>query len=387
MIAMAEGRPRVGIVGAGQLARMTYQAGISLGLTARLLAGSASESAALVGRDVALGSPSSPGDLASFAAECDVMTFDHELVDAEGLAALERDGHRIRPGAATVALVQDKRRQRAELSRHGFPGPPYRLVATPETVDAFGAASGWPVVLKAARGGYDGRGVWVVQDGAAAREVLHRAAGGAGMLVERWVPIEREVAVLVARRPVGEAVVYPVVETVQVDGICHELHIPAPLSSALAATARDLGRDIAEAIGVTGILAIEMFLTQDRLLVNELAARPHNSGHFSIEGSVTSQFENHLRAVLDWPLGETALTAPAVATVNVLGRSTDDPHARLPQALAVPGLHVHLYDKPARPGRKLGHVTATGTDPAEVRARARTGAEILAGGSGPEEAR
>jgi 5-(carboxyamino)imidazole ribonucleotide synthase len=205
------------------------------------------------------------------------------------------------------------------------------------------------------------------------------------LLVEQWVRIEREVAVLVARRPGGAPVVYPVVETVQVDGICHELHAPAPLPPALAAAAGGLGRGIAEALGVTGILAVELFLTEGRLLVNELAARPHNSGHFSIEGCGTSQFENHLRAVLDWPLGDPALAAPAVATVNVLGRSPADPHARLPQALAVPGVHVHLYDKPARPGRKLGHVTATGGDPAEVRARARRAAEILAGGESGEE--
>jgi 5-(carboxyamino)imidazole ribonucleotide synthase len=215
---------------------------------------------------------------------------------------------------------------------------------------------------------------------AAAAVVAETAARGVQLLVEAWVPIEREVAVLVARRPSGESVVYPMVETVQRDGICHEILSPAPVPPALAAAGRELGAAIAAACDTTGILAIELFVAGGELLVNELAARPHNSGHASIEGNVTSQFENHLRAVLDWPLGDPGPAAPAVATVNVLGRSTTDPATRLPAALAVPGLHVHLYDKPARPGRKLGHVTATGADAADVLARARRGAEILAGG-------
>ncbi|HEX2513545.1 MAG TPA: 5-(carboxyamino)imidazole ribonucleotide synthase [Chloroflexota bacterium] len=372
---------RVGVVGAGQLARMTYQAGISLGLTVRLLATSPEESAALVGREVAIGSPTSGPDLDAFAATCDVVTFDHELVDATHLGALERAGHTVRPGAEVVALVQDKRRQRTTLSRLGLPLPEFRFVSTADEIAACGAEWGWPVVVKAARGGYDGRGVWVVPhpEGAAAL-VRETAARGVELLAEQWVPIEREVAVLVARRPSGEARVYPVVETVQRDGICHELLAPAPLSPALAGEARDLGLAVAEACGVTGILAVELFVAGGRLLVNELAARPHNSGHFSIEGSITSQFENHLRAVLDWPLGDPSLAAPAVATVNILGRSSLDPALALPQALAVPGVHVHLYGKPARPGRKLGHVTATGDDAADARARAREATEILAGG-------
>jgi len=195
------------------------------------------------------------------------------------------------------------------------------------------------------------------------------------------VPIEREVAVLVARRPSGESVVYPMVETVQRDGICHEILAPAGVPESLAAEGQALGAAIAEACGATGILAVELFVAGGRLLINELAARPHNSGHSSIEGNVTSQFENHLRAVLDWPLGDPAPAAPAVATVNVLGRSSVDPATYLPAALAVPGVHVHLYGKPARPGRKLGHVTATGPDAADALVRARRGAEILVGGT------
>ncbi|MGH2370278.1 MAG: 5-(carboxyamino)imidazole ribonucleotide synthase [Chloroflexota bacterium] len=379
----ATAAPRVGIVGAGQLARMTYQAGISLGLTVRLLAASADESAARVGADVAIGSATSEDALAAFAAGCDALTFDHELVDAGQLAALEAARYCLRPAAATMALAQNKRRQRADLGALGFPMPAHRLVRNAAELGAFAAEHGWPVVAKASRGGYDGRGVWVLADADAAAALLPEAsARGLELLAEAWVPIEREVAVLVARRPGGEAVVYPIVETVQRDGICHELLVPAPISPELAAAARTLGLAIAEAVGATGILAVELFVSGGTPLINELAARPHNSGHYSIEGCITSQFENHLRAILDWPLGDTSLVAPAVATANVLGASTEDPHTRLPDALAVPGAHVHLYDKPARPGRKLGHVTTTGNDVMEARARARQAAAILAGRDG-----
>ncbi|MDQ3699762.1 MAG: 5-(carboxyamino)imidazole ribonucleotide synthase [Chloroflexota bacterium] len=377
---MAHRAPRAGIVGAGQLARMTYQAGISLGLTVRLLAGSAAESAARVARDVVVGEATAAESLGAFAAECDVLTFDHELVDAVQLAALEASGHCLRPGADTVGLAQDKRRQRVELSEQGFPVPPFRAPPDTASVERFAAEHGWPVVLKAIRGGYDGRGVWVVGDVAQAAARLHEAADrSVELLVEAWVPIERELAVLVARRPGGETVVYPVVETVQVDGICHEVLAPAPIAPELAREAQRLGRAIAEAVGATGVLAVELFVSAGRLLVNELAARPHNSGHYSIEGCVTSQFENHLRAILDWPLGDPSLVASGAAMVNILGCGADDPRARLPAALDVPGVHVHLYDKPARAGRKRGHITATGADITEARGRARRAVDILVG--------
>lgn len=374
--------PHVGMVGAGQLARMTYQAAIPLGLTLRLLAEQPSDSAARVGAAVLLGSGRSAGDLARFAAACDVVTFDHELVDADAVAELEAEGHRFRPTAATLRLAQNKRRQRAELGALGFPVPPHRDVSTLPEVAAFAEAHGWPVVLKAAQGGYDGRGVWVAEDETAAGAVLAEAARrGLALLVEAYVKIERELAVLVARRPGGECVDYPPVETVQVGGICRELLAPAPIPDELAEAAQGLARDIAAAAGASGILAVELFLSGGRLLVNELAARPHNSGHYSIDGCRTSQFENHLRAVLDWPLGDPGLLAPAVVTVNVLGDpSGADPQDHLPAALAMPDAHIHLYGKGARPGRKLGHVTVLGDDPAITRRRARRAASLLASG-------
>lgn len=365
---------------------MLHEAASPLAIALNVLAERPDDSAALVTPDVALGSPFDPGALAAIAAGNDVTTFDHELVDAAALAELERAGHRFRPSAAVVALAQDKFQQRQTLAAHGFPVPPFRRVTTGDDLAAFAHEHGWPVVAKAVRGGYDGRGVWVLADEpAAAAFAAEHDLTRRPYLVEGFVPIERELAILVARRPNGESAVYPLVETLQLGGICREVLAPAPNASALAEQARTLATGIAEASGVVGILAVELFQTQGRLIVNELAARPHNSGHYTIEGCVTSQFEQHLRAVLDWPLGRTDLLAPAVATVNVLGAPAGtDPLDRLPHALAVAGAHVHLYGKAARPGRKLGHVTATGDDPNETLARARRAAAMLTGDTGEE---
>lgn len=371
----------VGIVGAGQLARMMVQAAIPLGITVRLLAARADDGAALVAPNVAVGPPDSLDALRGLAAACDVVTFDHELVDVAQLRALEAEGRCLRPSAATVAIAQDKGRQRTMFREAGLPVPPFRLVRDAGDIAAFGSTHGWPVVAKACRGGYDGRGVWVLGGPTEAAGLAARAAeAGTELLVETWVPIEREIAVLVARRPGGEAVVYPVAETVQRDGICHEVLAPAPIPPALAEEAARIALRIAAVVDVTGILAVEMFVTDGALVLNEIATRPHNSGHYSIEGCGTSQFENHLRAVRDWPLGTTDLMAPAVATANVLaGPHTRDLAAGLPAALAVAGAHVHLYGKEPRPGRKVGHVTALGDDIAEARARAVRAAGYLRG--------
>jgi 5-(carboxyamino)imidazole ribonucleotide synthase len=365
---------------------MLFEAASPLGIALNVLAERPDDSAALVASNVELGSPFDPKALAAFAASNDVITFDHELVDAATLAELESAGRRVYPSAAVVALAQSKLAQRQTLATRGFPVPEFRPAATSDALLEFGHEHGWPVVAKAVRGGYDGRGVWVLADEseagdfASAHDLTRRPC-----LVEGFVPIERELAVLVARRPSGESAVYPLVETVQVDGICREILAPAPNAFDLADLARTLAARIADAIDVVGILAVELFQTQGRLVVNELAARPHNSGHYTIEGCITSQFEQHLRAVLDWPLGQTELRAPAVATVNVLGApSGTDPLDRLPYALANPGVHVHLYGKAARLGRKLGHVTATGDDPSDVRARARQAAAILTAGADQE---
>ena len=366
--------PTVGIVGAGQLARMAQQAAIALGVDLRVLADAPDDSAAQVIPAVDVGDYRSLDDLRRFAKTVDVITFDHELPDPAHLAALSDEGMLLRPGAAAKLFAQDKLHQRTALREAGFPVPAFERVADAEAVERFAAEHGWPVVLKAPRGGYDGRGVFFVANTAEA----HEAFAGADLLAEAMVPLEREVAVLVARRPSGAAVVWPLIQTVQVDGILRELLVPAPADEQRAAQARDIGLRIAEHIGLVGVMAVELFDTGDGFLINELACRPHNSGHWTIEGSTTSQFANHLRAVLDWPLGVADQVAPAVVTVNVLGRADGfDPAAGLPAALAVPGVGVHLYGKSARPGRKLGHVTATGDDADETRERARAAADAL----------
>lgn len=357
---------------------MTYQAAISLGQSLRVLAESPNDGAALVAADVVVGEHTSLADLLAFAADCEVVTFDHEHVPTDVIRALAAAGHAVYPGADALVHAQDKSVLRAALDREGIASPSWRMVSTVEDLHSFGQQHDWPVVLKATRGGYDGNGVWMLADGAAAGTLLQ---GDREYLVEERVPIRRELAALVARSPFGQVSVWPIVETVQQDGICTEVIAPAPdLSEELAGQAARLAVRLADQLGVVGVMAVELFETADGLLVNELAMRPHNSGHWTIEGSRTSQFEQHLRAVLDYPLGTTSMTAPWVVMANLLGgedggMSIDE---RVHHAMAQwPDLKFHLYGKSPRPGRKLGHVTALGSDLAELRARAKAAAAYL----------
>jgi 5-(carboxyamino)imidazole ribonucleotide synthase len=356
--------PVLGMVGGGQLARMTAQAVIPMGLTLHVLADGADDSAARVTPATTIGDYRSFDDLRAFAARCDVVTFDHEHVAQEHLQALEAAGIAVRPRAAALVFAQDKQAMRERLGTLGVPVP--RWSADPDALPR-------PYVAKAVRGGYDGRGVWFVGPG----DDLPKT----DLIVEERVPIVRELAVQVARRPSGEICAWPVVETVQQDGICVEVVAPAPgLSADLQHRAEEIARLVATELDVVGDLAVELFETADGLLVNELAMRPHNSGHWSIEGARTSQFEQHARAVLDWPLGDPAPLAPVAVMSNVLGGHHTDLAAALPGVLARdPGARVHLYGKETRPGRKLGHVTVIGDDLAEVRARARAAAAQLRG--------
>ena len=377
------GLPVVGMVGGGQLSRMTHQASIALGLSLRVLADAAHDSAALVAQGVTFGDHTSLDDLRAFAEQCEVVTFDHEHVPGGLLEALEAEGLRIAPGSAALRHAQDKIVMRERLSALGVPVPPFCPVATVRDVEGFARHVGWPLVLKAATGGYDGKGVWVVADAAEAAEVV---SSGVRLVAEQLVPLRRELAAVVARSPEGQGAAWPVVETVQADGICVEVVAPAPdLPEELALQAQSLALMLADELGVVGVLAVELFETVSAegvtsLLVNELAMRPHNSAHWTIEGSRTSQFEQHLRAVLDWPMGQTTMTAPIVVMVNLLGGDDADPDLdrRLHMLFGRdPGLKVHLYGKVLKPGRKVGHVTALGDDLAEVRQRARTGAQYL----------
>jgi len=371
------GLPVVGMVGGGQLSRMTHQAAISLGLSLHVLADATHDSAALVASQVSIGEHTSLEDLQAFAAQCQVVTFDHEHVPNPLVEALEDAGHDVFPGSVALRHAQDKLVMRERLTGLGVPVPPFVPVATVADVEGFAHHVGWPLVLKAATGGYDGKGVWVVADAAEAEDVVR---SGVRLLAEQKVPLVRELAAVVARSPYGQAAAWPVVETVQSDGICVEVVAPAPdLPEELALQAQDLAIRLADALGVVGVLAVELFETADGLLVNELAMRPHNSAHWTIEGARTSQFEQHLRAVLDYPLGATTQTAPWVVMANLLGGDGDPDLDRRMHLLfgRDPAVRVHLYGKEVRPGRKIGHVTALGDDLDDVRRRAREGAHYL----------
>ncbi|HWM98726.1 MAG TPA: 5-(carboxyamino)imidazole ribonucleotide synthase [Streptosporangiaceae bacterium] len=384
--ALAPAPPVVGMVGGGQLARMTSQAATGLGIGFRVLAGTATDSAAQVVAGTTLGDYRSLASLRDFAAGCDVLTFDHEHVPGPLLAALEQDGIAVRPGAAALRFTQDKLAMRERLTGMGIACPRYAPVHTATDVEAF-ADGTWPLVLKAVSGGYDGRGVWFCESASEAGAVLASAglAHGAllaevgGLMAEEYVAFDRELAVLAARSPHRQGAVYPVVQTVQRDGICREVIAPAPgLAPGRRAQAQELALRIAKELGVTGLLAVEMFETPAGLLVNELAMRPHNTGHWTIEGARTSQFEQHLRAVLDLPLGSPAMAAPAAAMANVLGGDDADVYDRYIHVMAAdPAVKVHMYGKQVRPGRKIGHVTAVGEDPEDLADRARRAASYL----------
>jgi 5-(carboxyamino)imidazole ribonucleotide synthase len=380
------GMPAVGMVGGGQLARMTAAAAVGLGATFRVLAESPTESAALVSHNVVIGSHCSLPDISAFATKCDVITFDHEHVPAPILVALESEGVLVRPGSAALGYTQDKLAMRDRLSALGVPCPRYAPVSSVADVVAFADGS-WPVVLKAVSGGYDGKGVWVCRDPAEVEDVV---AHGVALLAEEFVPFRRELAALVARSPSGQGAAYPVVQTVQVDGICREVIAPAPgLSQDAAVEAEAMALRIAVELGVTGLLAVELFETESgALLVNELAMRPHNSGHWTIEGARTSQFEQHLRAVLDLPLGSCAPAAPSgqfTVMANLLGGTDPDVFDRYLHVMAAdPAVKVHFYGKEVRPGRKIGHVTIVGgpgDGVEELRDRARRAASYLRWGT------
>ena len=394
---------KVAMIGAGQLARMTHQAAIDLDIELMVLATSVNDSAVLGGASYVLGTPDSLSDIEAVAAGADVVTFDHELVSPSNLVVMQERRYNIQPHPSALYLAQDKLEARRSLSSKGFPCPAFSAVGSEDDVARFAEQHGWPVVLKARHGGYDGRGVrvvggvdqldgisWLLATGDTGvtgrarepdkepvgepvkekvKEPVGESAKGSikekvkepAYIVEEHIDISVELSIIVARSPSGEVVVYPPVQTTQSEGICRYLVMPAPLPGRISKQARDLAESIVVDINATGIVAVEMFLASSgQLLVNELALRPHNSGHATIEASMTSQFQQHLRAVLDWPLGSTDMRVPAAAMVNLIGgEGSTDLLSGLRAALAVPGASIHLYGKDARPGRKLGHITAT----------------------------
>lgn len=381
--------PVVAVVGGGQLARMMAPAATALGLHLRVLVEDAASSAAQVVVDAPVGAAADPVAVEALVAGADALTFEHEHVPGGLLTELVDRGVAVRPGPDALVHAQDKIVMRTRLTGLRVPCPRWAAVGSRDDLAAFLAAGDGTAVVKTARGGYDGKGVRVVRDAGGADDWLAAAADGTGapLLAEERVPFTRELAALVARAPSGEVRTWPVVESVQVDGVCSEVVAPAPgLDPRTAAEAEGIARAVAEGLDVTGVLAVELFEVPDpdggapRVLVNELAMRPHNSGHWTIDGAVTSQFEQHLRAVLDLPLGSTEARAPWTVMANVLGSSREVLTDGLAEVAALdPGAKVHLYGKGVRPGRKLGHVTVTGDDLDDVRRRAAAAAGVLRG--------
>lgn len=365
--------PVVAMVGGGQLARMTHQAAIALGQSLRVLAASPEDPAAQVSPDVVIGKHTDLAALRRAAAGSAALTFDHEHVPTGMLDTLVAEGVNVAPPPEALVHAQDKLVMRRRLEALGAPVPRFTAVQTVADVDAFAARIGGPLVVKTVRGGYDGRGVVLTRDVAHTREVVGGyLADGVAVLIEERVAMRRELSALVARSPFGQGAAWPIVETVQRDGICVTVLAPAPgLPEEVAAEAEQLGLRLADELGVVGVLAVELFETTDgALLVNELAMRPHNSGHWTMNGSVTSQFEQHLRAVLDYPLGDTRAIAPVTVMANVLG-AAETPSMGMDERLhhlfgRIPDAHVHLYGKGERAGRKIGHVNILGSDLSDV---------------------
>nr|WP_235916316.1 5-(carboxyamino)imidazole ribonucleotide synthase [Spelaeibacter cavernicola] len=376
--------PVVTMVGGGQLARMTHQAAIALGQSLRVLSAGADEPAAQVCRDVVIGSHTDLDALRRAAVGSNAFTFDHEHVPTEHLDILVAEGVNVAPPPEALIFAQDKLAMRRKLEQLGLPIPPYAEVTELGDVTRFADDHGWPVVVKAIRGGYDGRGVWMPADQWEAEKIVEeQLAKDVPLVVEVKVALRRELSAMVARSPFGQGAAWPVVETVQRDGQCAVVIAPAPdLSEDVSAEAENLALRLAGELGVVGAMAVELFeTTTGEILINELAMRPHNSGHWGMDGARTSQFEQHLRAVLDYPLGDTSPLAPVTVMANVLGA----PHAptmsmdeRVHHLFArMPDAKVHLYGKGERPARKIGHVNVLGDDVAVVREKAERAAHWL----------
>lgn len=370
--------PTVAVVGGGQLARMLQESANALGLNLRVLVESSEASAAQVVPDAPVGSPRNESDVVSLIRGADVLTFEHEHQDDQILKHLEAEIP-VRPSPEALLFARDKIQMRKRLSEIGIPCPRWQAVRSIPEVKDFGDRVGWPIIIKTSRGGYDGKGVGMIDSADESKTWFER---GYEILVEEKIDFYCEIAALIARRPGGETRCWPVVTTIQEHGICSEVLYPSLISHELQQQAQEYARKIASQLQVTGVMAVEMFVAKsgegETIFVNELAMRPHNSGHWTIEGCVTSQFEQHLRAVLDLPLGDTNALAPAVVMVNLLGNGDQDPRVNYPQVMVQhPVAKIHYYGKDPRPGRKLGHVTVLGDNLEAVRQEALSAVDIL----------
>lgn len=373
-------RPLIGILGSGQLAKMMAQAAVQLGCRVKVLEQKPTDQP-LFGWPSTVGDWNDPDTLIAFAEDADVITLENEFIEADALAELEADGHALYPSAQCLSLVQDKWIQKQTLAAAGLPTAAFRAVETPEAVVDAASDLGWPLVLKRRKLGYDGKGNATIRSASDIPAAWAKLDGGShALFVEQFCAFEKELAVMVTRGIDGVSAVYPVVDTVQRDHICHTVAAPADLPPNVAAEAARIGKAAVEAIGGIGSIGIELFLMPGgQIVINEMAPRVHNSGHYTIEACHCSQFENHIRAILGWPLGSPALRASAAAMVNLLGAG-DGPSMPdgLSEALAVEGAHIHIYGKERSvKGRKMGHVTALGATPAEALARAQQAAACI----------
>ncbi|MFP3396833.1 5-(carboxyamino)imidazole ribonucleotide synthase [Brevibacterium sp. SIMBA_078] len=370
--------PRIGVIGGGQLARMLAPAAEALGVRFSVLAETADAPATQVINEVTVGDYTDYPTLKAFAETVDVITFDHEHVPPEHLQALVEAGHAVRPGPDALIFAQDKIRMRRRMDELGLPNPAWAEITSAADVEEFAARVGYPFILKTPRGGYDGKGVRVIDSLDEAVEWLNEVPQ---LLAEEKVDFTRELAVMVGRSPMGQTAVWPVVETWQQNGVCKEAIAPAPdLADEKARAITEAILTVAGTLEVTGVMAMEMFETAEGFLINEFAMRPHNTGHWTQDGAVTSQFEQHLRAVLDLPLGSPAAREDVSVMVNILGADHEDLYQPYLHVMAHdPAVKVHLYGKGVRPGRKVGHVNAYGDDRQLVLARARHAADFIAG--------
>lgn len=371
----------LGIVGGGQLAKMLAQSATQFGCDIVILERNEHSPAANLAVETVIGDWDNPDTLLALGSMVDVVTLENEFVDADSLAALEQFGHPLWPSSKTIRTVQDKLLQKRALAEANLPVPRFLPVADKSAIAAAAEKFGWPLLLKKRRNGYDGKGNFTLNSAADIANAWTQLGGDVNALfVEEYCFFTAELAMMITRARAGETACYPVVETVQRDHICHLVKAPAPIAPEIAARAADVARRAVEAVGAVGTMGVEMFLTKTgEIVINELAPRVHNSGHYTIEACECSQFENHIRAVFGWPLGSTAMCAPAAVMINLLGASKGSgaPHG-LPAALAVPGAHPHVYGKSVSvPGRKMGHVTALGKTLDEALAAAQQAARVI----------
>ena len=366
---MSDFFPTVGIIGAGQLARMSVGPAAALGINLVLFAGDVEDSGAQIAQHV-VGDYSDVDSVLEFAKQCDVITFEHELIPLSVIKTLEANGVVVRPSSEAFIFSQDKAAMRNKLSQ--FPAPTFKVVTSASDVSEF------PVIAKAISGGYDGRGVWKIDSESELKSIIDQLGK---VLIEELIEFDYEIAVMVARSPHGQATTWAPTQTVQVDGICTLTIAPAPhMSGDLSVKAQKLALEIAQEVGVVGVMAVEMFVKGDELFINELAMRPHNSGHWTIEGSRTSQFEQHLRAILDLPLGDPAMTQDFAVMGNILGKNKTDMYRPYLHLMARnPSLKFHMYAKEVRPGRKIGHVNIIGKDLVELRTEIEHAVDYMSG--------